>query len=596
MKNFVLLLIDSLNYSHVKSSDIELMPFLSGLKNKGLYCENMYAEAPYTEAALMSIICGQDVLDHGGYMYRYRDTPITIFEAMKKKGFETFTNSYEPQCFPSSVKRGIDICVNGVGYDVGALWTYRIKHYSRLYKSSQITESDYDTVDAIIKDNLESWLEWTDNLINNTVEASMIKDNAPQYDPVEVQKKVKAQYESYLTDSKAYIEDLLKKGHAHEIFGIEGYAQLRKIKNRDIVEYAKQEFYPLFRQIRRMDFLLNVRNGSNVLKGPVIKIGQFLKKPSEESLKNVAKAILLSVNALFDLDLFKRIKEDCDRFKDSPSLRSEIDYYIDWAKGRKNTDKPHFAFIHVCDIHNPEIFFTYDTENKELLNSEKIEAEKLLREIPVTYSGSLTHDLSLKYIDGVIQYFYQQLEKNRLDKDTVVIICADHGFSFSGNPLRDTAVVNLFLENYSIPFIVTGTSYKGHCVSKKCESKDIPATICDLVDGEIPKEFTGNSVLSKKEYKNLRIEYCGGGCPDLLRRELKIAAFDEEYFVGTLGLLDETSENIITEIYDLKKDPIQLKNLVGKKYDRQKVREMFDAILERKKEIKTSNEKLNNAS
>ena len=67
-KNILLYVVDSLNYSHIKNSDLNLMPFLEELKKDAVYCENMYSQAPYTEAALMNLYCGQDVLENGGYM------------------------------------------------------------------------------------------------------------------------------------------------------------------------------------------------------------------------------------------------------------------------------------------------------------------------------------------------------------------------------------------------------------------------------------------------------------------------------------------------------------------------------------------------
>lgn len=593
MKNYVLLLIDSLNYSHVKSSPFELMPFLSELKKEGISCENMYSEAPYTEAALMNLICGQDVLDYGGYMFRYKDTPLTLFEAMQLKGFETFTNSYEPQCYPSSVNRGIDYCVNGVGYEIGSLWSYRLKHYSNLYKNGKMNEYDFKVVDTIVKDNLESWLKWTNDLIKDSFAVSMIGKNSSLYNPLIVHKKVKKQYDLYYKDPNKYVEQLLKKGRSHEIYSIEGFNQNMKIKNKEIKKYIRQEYKLLFKKIRKMDFKLNLKNEERIFSGTIKKLGELIRKPRMENLKNFVKASLLSINSLIDIDLYKRINKNCDGFKNSPSMRKKVDNYIEWASKRATIDRPHFAYIHVDDVHNPEIFFTYDTEDKDVIRKEKKDVELLLKEIPPSYKGSITHDLSLRYIDGIIKYFYEQLEKFNMANNTVVIICADHGFSFSGNPLRDSAVINLFLENYNIPFIITGTKYKDIKITKMCESKDIPATICDLVDGIIPSEFSGQSVLRNCDYTHLRIEYCGGGCPDLIRRELKMASFDEHYFVGTLGTLENYSEGIITEIYDLQKDPNQLNNLIRREYDKIRVKKLFETIIARKHIIKHSLESIN---
>ena len=199
----------------------------------------------------------------------------------------------------------------------------------------------------------------------------------------------------------------------------------------------------------------------------------------------------------------------------------------------------------------------------------------------------MTHDLSLRYMDNVIRYLYEQLEGSGLLEDTCVLICADHGFSFSGNPLRDSAVVNLYLENYSIPCVITGSGLPERQITDLRSSKDIPATLCYLADQQVPEAFTGTPVTSETGYPCVQIEYCGGGCPDIFRRELKIAAFDKNYFVGTLGTLH--NELQVTEIYDLQKDPHQMKNLVSGEYDSSAVEQLCRHIEGRRFGILESN-------
>lgn len=166
-------------------------------------------------------------------------------------------------------------------------------------------------------------------------------------------------------------------------------------------------------------------------------------------------------------------------------------------------------------------------------------------------------------------------------ENTCIVICADHGFSFSGNPLRDSFVINLYLENYNIPCVITGAGNEGMQIEDIHTSKDIPATICELAFGFIPPEFSGKSILSNDKYSYVDIEYCGGGCPDLSRRKLKIAAFDKQYFVGTLGSLSDEDE-IITEVYDLLEDPLQYKNLAEDKYDIEKAGPLIEWIRKRR--------------
>lgn len=593
MKNYLLFIVDSLNYSHVKESSIPLMPFLDELKKSGISCENMFSQAPYTEAAVMNIYCGQDVLQNGGYLFRFKNAPLTIFEAMQNKGYTTYFNAYQPQCYPSSLRRGVDHIFYNVGYDQEALWSYRLAHYARLYRSESLLDEDYVALQDIFEDNFQQWIRFADDILTEDPSTEMIRENAQNYDAALVKRLVTEQLHLFHANARDYIRGVLEQGQKHPFFKIPAYTQDRKLKDRKTAEKIKKMYTPLCRRIFGMNMRLNFKNAKGIWKGPRKKLGEAIRSPSITSAKNFAKSALLSINTLIDRDLFDRIN-NCDRFKNAPSARTHIDHYISWAKDQKN-QTPHFACIHIDDIHNPEVFFTYDSDNMDLLRAEEQAAQRLLDQIPKTYSGNLTHDLSLRYMDHVIKYLYEQLEENGMSQDTCVLICADHGFSFSGNPLRDSAVVNLYLENYNIPCVITGSGMDAQCITELRSSKDIPATLCALADGKIPSSFAGKCC-NEVGYSRLHIEYCGGGCPDILRRELKLAAFDERYFVGTLAKLETPiGEQEITEVYDLEHDPLQLHNLVTTGYDAERIEPLVGALQRRKQEILSSLEQTNQA-
>ena len=585
-KNYLLFIIDSLNYSHVKESKIELMPFLRQLKEEGLCCNYMFSQAPYTEAAVMNLYCGQDVLQDNGYLFRFKNAKMTLFEAMKAAGYITYYNSYQPQCHPSSIRRGIDYLYYNVGYDQGALWSYRLQHYSELFKAEKLTQKDMETLKEIFNDNFVEWLHFVEDIISQDESTDMIIKNAPLYDPNEVREKVSDEFALYNKDNEAYIKDVLLTGQAHRLFQIPAYIQNRKIQNRENTASIRAEMNPLFKRIKTMNVKLNLRNAKGIFKGPVRKLGQMLRHPNKHTYKDFLKSGYLVVNEIKDIDLFQRINEDCDCFKNAPSGRTHINHYLKWAEQHKDDGK-HFACIHIDDIHNPEVFFTYDSEDMGLIREERQEAERLLDTIPKTYYGSLTHDLSLRYMDNVLRYLYGELERRGMLKNTCIVICADHGFSFSGNPLRDSFVINLFLENYNIPCVITGSGLEHRTINSLRTSKDIPATICKLATGRVPLTFSGHSLTENFEYQEVQIEYCGGGCPDLTRRELKIAAFDKSYFVGTFcSLKEKLDDEHITEIYDLTSDPKQLHNLRYKTYDEDKVTRLLHHIESRRSEIR----------
>lgn len=585
MKNIVLFVLDSLNYSHVKSSPVELMPFTRKLEEESIVCENMFSQAPYTEAAVMNLYCSQNVLDNGGYLYRFRDAASTIFEEMQKKNYICYFNSYQPQCFPSSLRRGVDNLFYNVGYDQGALWSYRLSYYAGLLSKSELTGQDYETLYEIFEDNFREWIKFTDDIINDDPSVSMIKTNAKDYDAPEVKRLVEKEQAAYKEDKKSYVENVLKEGTSHSFFKIPAFNQDFKIKDREKMEEIRREAEPLFKRIAKMNFRCNMHRAfGRILSNPGKKLGSFIAHPNKRNAKELAKSLYYSGNYLMDFDLKDRIAANYDSFKNAPSAKTHIDHYIDWA-GRQSGEKPHFALIHVDDIHNPEIFFTYDTVDKEFVSGELKAAGELLDSLPEDYYGSVTHDLSLRYADNMIKYLYDSLREKGMLENTCIAICADHGFSFSGNPIRDSFVVNLFLENYNMPFLIYNSGSEPQHITKLCISKDIPASLCAIADGRVPECFDGYDVREGHDYPFVQIEYCGGGCPDIMRRELKLAAFDGEYFVGTLGQLQNMEESIISEIYDLKNDPGQNKNLLKKNYDEQKLKKLFAEIIRRKEKI-----------
>ena len=102
-------------------------------------------------------------------------------------------------------------------------------------------------------------------------------------------------------------------------------------------------------------------------------------------------------------------------------------------------------------------------------------SQEVFNRLPSDYKGSITHDLSLRYIDNVIEYLFNVLKQEDLLEDTCIIITADHGFSFSGNPLRDSFLTNLYLENYNVPLLIYNSGYEPRIINDRKTTKEIPA-------------------------------------------------------------------------------------------------------------------------
>ena len=87
MKNLIYILVDALSYDNVGKREYRQSPtaFLDELKEQSLSYENMYTQAPYTEAAFVSTVCGENVLDHGGYLLKLAMSGMLDMEAAGAK-------------------------------------------------------------------------------------------------------------------------------------------------------------------------------------------------------------------------------------------------------------------------------------------------------------------------------------------------------------------------------------------------------------------------------------------------------------------------------------------------------------------------------
>ena len=80
MKNILFIVLDSITndqlFNCINSKD--KAPFLNKLRDKAITGDNMYSQAPYTEAALMSLLGSVDTLDAGGYMEKFKNKNTVI--------------------------------------------------------------------------------------------------------------------------------------------------------------------------------------------------------------------------------------------------------------------------------------------------------------------------------------------------------------------------------------------------------------------------------------------------------------------------------------------------------------------------------------
>ena len=205
------------------------------------------------------------------------------------------------------------------------------------------------------------------------------------------------------------------------------------------------------------------------------------------------------------------------------------------------------------------------------------------------FKGNLVYLLSLRYSDYKIQKFCESLKEMGLWDSTTILFIADHGSSYTFNPIHNMRVNNFDDECYHIPMLIRHPVLTGREINSYQYSKDVLPTFMDVIGLEPCKEFKGRSMLRESKPREFVIgEYMGPGCPDMVSDKKKIwfSARDENYIVAyKVGVYEDFDEGELAEVYDLKKDPKAYYN-INDKIDRNKIEYLLLPLKERHAEVR----------
>ncbi|MBQ8192741.1 MAG: sulfatase-like hydrolase/transferase [Bacilli bacterium] len=579
-KNTIFIVIDSLFYDKTLKGDYRNspMPFLDKLRKEGFTCTNMYSEASYTEAALVSLLGGIDTLKKGGYLKKMYGKE-TIMETFRNNGYDTFCNCVQPLVYPSYSYQGLTYEYYNICYEFETLWSYRLEFYSKKYNSGELDDDTFNVIIDLLEDNLKTWSNFFLGLKTKDKIVSFIY---PYVDIANLDKNIEllnVEIDKFNGDKLDYVKNLLVIGREHDLFKIHSYNLSKKMAQEDM----KKLYYRYKKIIKNMFFknmFYNLKNNKLIL-------------GSDVERKGLIKAY---INAIYNRFLYDKIDYRIKSKKAAPSMDTTFNHFENWLLNR-NSNKPYFAYIHLDDCHSSEMFYTYDTNDFEKLDEEFDEIANYMNNLPKNYKGSISYDCSLRYADICLARLFKFLEKNNMLENVNIAICADHGSSYTFAPYRSNYVNNVHRENYNIPFVLWNKNIS-HMVEKGFyNTKDIPATLLDLNNIKIPKEYDGYSLLKRKPRDYVLIENVCGGCPDYNLRDILLGIRNKNYLVVmNLNVHKSFEEGTIHSVYDLKKDKEELHNLknivdMNKiKMELQIIKKEFESL---KKDVKKNNFKNN---
>ncbi len=187
-----------------------------------------------------------------------------------------------------------------------------------------------------------------------------------------------------------------------------------------------------------------------------------------------------------------------------------------------------------------------------------------VQELRAVYAGLVSE------IDDNIQRVFDQLQQSGLDKNTMVVITADHGDMLGDHYLQ--AKLGYWDQSYHIPLIIhnpTRPNQAGRVVHKMTESVDIMPTICESFGWDIPRQCQGASLnpLMAGETPKWRTHtmmdyYCGHPYKGQV-----FSAMGASFENGQMNIIQDEKYKLVhlafgaPLLFDLQNDPHCYKNL-----------------------------------
>ncbi|TKG93738.1 sulfatase [Puteibacter caeruleilacunae] len=254
-------------------------------------------------------------------------------------------------------------------------------------------------------------------------------------------------------------------------------------------------------------------------------------------------------------------------------------------------DKPFFMFVSFTAPHDPRMapekyVKMYDKDKISLPknympkhpfdNGEIIIRDELLAPFPrtedVVKEEIIAYYAMITQVDEQIGRIMKTLEAKGQADNTIIIFAGDNGLAVGQHGLMGKQ--NVYDHSVRVPLIFAGPGIdKGVKNDVLCLLSDVFPTVCDLTDIKIPESIETHSLM-----KNIQNE------------KLKSGPYEDLYFAYKnfqRGYVNQDGWKMIRynvegketiQLFNLKKDPYELKNLSGEKKYENREREMLTAM------------------
>ena len=248
-----------------------------------------------------------------------------------------------------------------------------------------------------------------------------------------------------------------------------------------------------------------------------------------------------------------------------------------------NKNKPFFIYVHYDEAHTPYVLPKFYKEyflnfklNKEPWHINQNYIKYYSNEIKMPKNDfkvlRAIYDGAIKYLDEKIHEILIYLINNELFDNTLIIITSDHGDQLGEHNLF-SHIFSLYDELIKVPLIIKYPDNidKNGIENKIVQNVDIYPTILDLLkegNGLLLKQFQGNSLISncinKRSLKYGISELLKPFGLAIIKYKSNLKKYDRKlYSIRTIKNKYIYSTDNMHELYDLKKDPNEIKNIIN---------------------------------
>lgn len=584
MKNVIFILADSIFSECMGCGRTEKSstPFIDKMANEGFYASNVYSYGPYTDAATIGLYCANPTLENYGYYFGINTAPYNHFKLFKEAGYETFGLFYPYYLISSKTKKDIDWPIYTGGFKYESVWGGKLQYYKDRKDQNGLTDLEYKLIEKCMDMVFDCWLGFYSDIENSNYAAivSTLKDDTLGGSGVV---GLKREVEAFKKDPRRYIDNLLELGMEHPLAKVNEF-DYGKIVDKKFLSEIYERHSKELSLISRINTKYALKNSPLRVKKAVGQLRKYVKTHNSSDMRYIANygMLLFSNKMMIDRSLKQR------NWQEVASLNKQIETLMEALRKRKDTSKPFYASIHALEPHHNVSYFSFDSFDHALIDEEFKYITSLLPHLGGDFCGNVIYQLSLRYVDLCVKRLVDNLKKLSLIDDTVIVLVADHGTSYTFNPLRNTVVNTFHKENYNIPVMIWAKDMKNKMRTDSLfMSGDILPTVMHYagLDGSFLKGYNMTENSDGRDF--IVTEYMGPGVPDMINREVWISVRSENYVIAYRTPI---SKDINLEspalMYDLRLDPSELYS--KKVADNKEIKMMKSAAARRFKEIQSN--------